>query len=176
MPIWLLIKPFLSFRNIWYVALALLVAFGSYTTYAWHSAKIEAERLLNIEKGKHSVQKEWDAQKVIDKIAYDKSVKLAKAKDDAWNKQIQDAQNEATKQKQIASIAVTAARNSTISLLSTTNIAESKFPTASKEASDEYTRVLGVTFRDCVSKYSEMGQRFDEYKIGYDQLNSSWPQ
>ena len=175
MPIWLLIKPFLSLRNIGYFALALLVAYGSYKVYAWHSAKVEAKHLADIAAGKSSIQKLWDAQKAIDKKAYDKSVVEAKAKDDAWNKQIQDAQNEATKQKQIASVAASVAHNSAISLLSSTNIAETKLPNATKETSDQYTKVLTAAFEDCVGQYGQMGQIADQYKIAYEQLDSSWP-
>ena len=99
----------------------------------------------------------------------------ARAKEVAWQTQLQKAQDDATKRQTKLAADAAAARHSVDSLRDDLRAARARLPALTREAVDRYADAASLVFAECVKEYSDLAKSADGHAGDQQTLNDGWP-
>lgn len=124
--------------------------------------------------GEH-VQAQWNIAKLAQAQVAAKAETENRTKEQAWAKQLEDAQNEATQLKTAALADADAARRSNDSLRDQLSTAKRAVSTASADAVRQYAATLSDVFEDCAGKYRSLAEAATGHATDIRTLTNGWP-
>lgn len=99
----------------------------------------------------------------------------ARAKESAWQTQLQKAQNDATKRQKTLAADAAAARGAADSLRDDLRAVRASLPTLTREAVDRYADTASIVFADCIREYQGLAKAADGHAGDQQTLDDGWP-
>ena len=99
----------------------------------------------------------------------------ARAKESAWQTQLQKAQDEATKRQTKLAADAAAARAASDSLRDDLAVVRAGLPALTREAVDRYADTASLVFLECVREYQGLAKAADGHAGDQQTLDGGWP-
>jgi hypothetical protein len=164
-PLWIIIKPFLSLRNIGYAILFIIFLFIGWKGYeVWRS-----QYQKGVTDGEAITQKKWNTQDAINLKAYQNQLISANKQTADFKQQLIVATQNAKEYQTKADTARITAKLSSISLQSTLSTA------ISTDVYKQYISTVDNVLGQCQSSYLGLAILLDQYRVNETQLRDGWP-
>lgn len=125
--------------------------------------------------GEKAIQADWNAERITQAQETAKAVKVAHDKEVAYQSQIIEAQNDATKRNQTLKAAADSARAESLSLRDELSAARASLPKLADDAVRKYADAASIVFSECSDALTGMAKEADGHSSDSLMLQQAWP-
>lgn len=108
-------------------------------------------------------------------VAAEAASEVARLKERAWSKQLEEARNAATKRETTLRADATAARGAAAGLRDDLAELRRQLPSLAAEACRQRADALADVFGQCTARYSELAEKADRHANDARGLSEAWP-
>lgn len=131
--------------------------------------------MLGYRSGSAHVQAKWNVAKLAQAQADQKDEAENRAKEQAYAKQLEDAQNAATKRDAALKTDNNALRAANLGMRDQLNAIREQLPSLTADAVRRYADTASVVLSECQSRYSTLAETTDRLDSERQTLMDAWP-